>query len=199
MAYKAVGFDRTGVIVGETAVTFNTNVSNIIGVTVKEFITAYRKYNSDFNTGKITTLDLWKKVLHELNKEQCLEKVLNLVNKPKEVNLDVINLIKELKNLKFKVGLLSNDKPEAAKIMREVEHLDTLFDVMCISSETGLIKPNKDAYFDFISKLEIKPNQLIFIDDSQLNLDNAKDLGVSVILCTNHADIRNQLKGLGVL
>lgn len=199
MGYKAVGFDRTGVIVGDTAVMFNNKISNITKVTVDEFKNAYRKYNNDYNTGKITTLVLWEKVLHELNKEDCLQEVLTLVNKPKEVNLDIINLIKELKKLKFKVGLLSNDKPEAAKFMREVEHLDKLFDVLCISSETGLTKPNKDAYMDFVSKLMVKPEQLVFIDDSQINLDNAKELGISVILCTNQTNLRNQLKELEIL
>lgn len=199
MVYKAIGFDRTGVIVGETATSFNKKVSGILGVSVDAFKIAYRKYNQDFNTDKITTEELWSRVLKELNKLPYLIEVLAIVNKPKEVNSDVITLIKNLRDRGYRVGLLSNDKEEVAKHIHEVEHLDDIFDVVLISSETGLTKPNKEAYLDLISKLETTPDQLVFIDDSQVNLDSAKELGITSVLCLDHRELQDQLEKLGVL
>ena len=199
MKVKAIGFDRTGVLVGMPASKFNQLISEISNTDIKTFQSTYYKFNNDFNTGKISKEELWKKVLTDLGKMNSFDEVMKVVNRPKELNTEIISLVKELKEKGYRVGLLSNDTSEAAKYMREVEHLDKFFDVMLVSAETGYTKPNKDAYMDFVNKLGVSATELIFIDDSQVNLISATKLGISTILYSDPNNLRNQLLKKGVL
>ena len=197
--YKAVGFDHTGVIVGIPASKFHQKVSEVLQVSVENFNKAFRHYNRAFNKGETTKEEFWKSILKELTRESFYDEVMKVAEKPREINIDVINVIKELKNTGYKVGLLSNDTREYALPIRAEEQLDRLFDVMCVTAETGLLKPNKDAFDDFMIKLSVLPNELVYIDDSELILTAAQEFGISTILCTEPEDIRKQLQEKGVL
>jgi epoxide hydrolase-like predicted phosphatase len=195
---KAIGFDHTGVITGISASQFNKTIADILGTDVETFQTSYRKFNNDFNTGRISKEELWKKVVEDLTKPEVLNQILEVANKPKELNFGLIKIIQELKEKGYKLGLLTNDTKEMAKDIREVEHLDKYFDLILVSGETGLTKPDKNAYMDFVNKLGIQPGELIYIDDSQTNLDVAEVLGISGILYTNPEDLNRQLKEKGI-
>ena len=54
--------------------------------------------------------------------------------------------------------------------MRKEEHLEELFMLCVFPMETNLLKPNKDAYEDFMNKSGVTPEELIFIDDTNAGL-----------------------------
>lgn len=197
--YKAVGFDHTGVIVGIPAIKFHKIISEALQVDVEDFNTAFRHYNTAYNQGETTKEEFWKSILKELKRESFYDEAMRVVEKPREINIDVINVIKELKKSGYKVGLLSNDTREAALPIRAEEQLDKLFNVVCVAAETHLLKPNKDAFDDFMNKLGVSPNELVFVDDSKLILDGAEKLGISTILCVEPEGIRKQLQEKEIL
>ncbi len=197
--FKAVGFDRTGVILGKSSSAFAQEISTLLNVTVQDFRVAYRNHNYAFNSGAISLEELWKKVLVELHKERFLSQALAITQEPKVPNEAVFDIIRELKQVGCKVGLLSNDSKEAAKHMREIEHLDTIFDVFLVSGETGLVKPKPEAYIDLMEKLGVHANELLFIDDTKINLNAAQELGIGTIFFENAAALRDQLTQQGLL
>lgn len=197
--YKAIGFDHRGVIAGMSAKKFHQVVCEVIDVEEANFIKAYRSYNTPFNEGKITKENFWHKVLLELNKENQLKKVLEIVDRPTTVNSDVLTVIKQLRKMGFKLGILSNDTVEGGRVIRKDEHLEELFDLILVSGETGLAKPNKEAFDDFVNKLGVLPGELIYIDDSKANITTANELGIETILCVHSGDVRKGLEEKGVL
>lgn len=71
--------------------------------------------------------------------------------------------------------------------------ISTTFDRLFVSSEIGLRKPDAEA-FDFVmDAISVKPEELLFFDDSQENIDGAKQLGIQTALVTGPASVKAAL------
>jgi putative hydrolase of the HAD superfamily len=71
--------------------------------------------------------------------------------------------------------------------------LDTLADVVVISSEVGVRKPSRRIYAIACERLGIDPRRAVLVDDLQQNLDGAARLGIAGVLHTDAAHTRKQL------
>lgn len=199
MKIRAIVFDYFGVLAGEPALYFNKKISQIIGVDTKKIKTTYHQYNDLHNTGKISWDELWTRVLGDLEKLSFLDKVIKFVKTPKSLNQNVISLAKKLKKKGYIVSLLSNYSREGGKRMREKEHLDKVFDPMLISAETGLAKPHPEAFHDLLKKLNLKPSEVLFIDDARINIKSAQKIGINTILCRDTGTLQKGLEKKGIL
>jgi epoxide hydrolase-like predicted phosphatase len=63
-----------------------------------------------------------------------------------------------------------------------------LFDVVVISSEVGMRKPEPRIFLHAAGLLGLDPQECIFIDDIQANVTGARELGFTAILHTTAAD-----------
>lgn len=197
--YRAVGFDHTGVIVGMSASKFHQKVSELLQISIEDLKKIYLKYNSDFNKGRTTKEEFWKSVLQDLNKGSFYDEVMEIVEKPKEIHEEVVEVIKDLRNKGYKLGILSNDTIEGGRLIKGDEGMDKLFDLILISAETGFAKPNKETFTDFMNKLGVSPAELIYIDDAKQNITTAEELGITAILCTDPSNVRKQFEEKGIL
>lgn len=93
----------------------------------------------------------------------------------------MIELVKKLKSLGYRVAMLSNVQKHQAKIVRDTG-LYLYFDPLVFSCEIGVEKPNIEAYQILLQRLHAKPCQCIMIDDSPENIEAAKRLGMGTIL-----------------
>ena len=59
----------------------------------------------------------------------------------------------------------------------DIKYLDDII----ISAEINKTKPNDDFYEYILEKYNIKPNELLFIDDREENVDAAINLGINAI------------------
>ena len=60
-----------------------------------------------------------------------------------------------------------------------------LFDVTMISYETGLCKPDPEVYNEMIKKLNVKPEECLYVGDGGSNeLYGAQDAGMHALQCT---------------
>lgn len=199
MQYKAIGFDHTGVIAGDSARKFHEKICNILQIERAKFIEAYLHHNLDFNSGKISKKEFWTEILAELHKSRFYFDVMEVVDAPRLLNNQIMELIYDLKKKGYKLGILSNDTKEGAVVIREDEGLDSLFDLILVSAETGLAKPTPEAFLDFVKKLEITPQELVYIDDAKANIAGAEALGIKAIYCEDVSRVRSQLEEIGVI
>jgi putative hydrolase of the HAD superfamily len=93
------------------------------------------------------------------------------------------NLVAEIRRLHqvYKTGLLSNALPGLRSLIQDDWQIADAFDVLIISSEIGLMKPDPQVYQLAAEELEISLNDAVFIDDNPLNIDAAKSIGMHVI------------------
>lgn len=77
--------------------------------------------------------------------------------------------------------LLSNQMKHRADYIRNKSSMK-IFDQLYFSNEMGLAKPDPAIFLTVIKEHGLKPEETLFIDDRQENLDAAKALGMQVVL-----------------
>ncbi|MCH5247864.1 MAG: HAD family phosphatase [Muribaculaceae bacterium] len=68
------------------------------------------------------------------------------------------------------------------------------FDGIVTSFEAHCVKPHPEIFEYTIEKLKIKPEETIFLDDSQQNLDTARKLGFETLLVPSDTEFETLLK-----
>lgn len=89
------------------------------------------------------------------------------------INTELLNLISQLKK-KYKIGLLTNYDFMWMDELFAIYNLDKYFDGKVISSLHKIIKPDSKIYQLALNFFKIKPEEAIFIDDRQKNIDGGE-------------------------
>jgi epoxide hydrolase-like predicted phosphatase len=97
---------------------------------------------------------------------------------------------------KYRTGLLSNSMHGARRVEEERFRFSEMFDVIIYSHEIGIVKPDRRAYGVLLGRLDVTPDELIFIDDKQANVDAASRLGIHGLL---HTDTAGSIVAIGAL
>ena len=100
---------------------------------------------------------------------------------------DVFKTIKD-RYKDIKIIIASNHVSYVRKYIEEVFDKEYLDDII-ISAEINRIKPNRDFYQYILDKYDIKAHELLFLDDSKVNVDGAKELGINTIKVDRDMDI----------
>lgn len=103
-----------------------------------------------------------------------------------------------LKKAGYQVLVLSNFSD---KVRRENgDALDFLeyVDGGILSYKDGVIKPDPAIYSLLLERYGLKPEECVFLDDMQPNLDAAARFGIHTILFRSYEEAQEELKKLGV-
>ncbi|MDR2904215.1 MAG: HAD family phosphatase [Clostridiales bacterium] len=112
------------------------------------------------------------------------------------VREDSAEFLKELKKEGYNIYVLSNFSADGYDyILPRFDYLNYV-DEKVISAYVKMIKPNKDIYEYTVEKLGIVPEESIFIDDLQENLEPAKALGIHTVLFTTLDEVKAKVRGL---
>ena len=106
-------------------------------------------------------------------------------------------LVKKLRE-KYRVVLLSNQNALAQKAFDRKFGFRGLFDEQVISGEIGLKKPDKGIFNYILERFNIRPSQLVFIDDQAENVESAKALGINALHFTSVEGLVNALRKLKI-
>jgi HAD superfamily hydrolase (TIGR01509 family) len=68
-----------------------------------------------------------------------------------------------------------------------------------VSCETGVRKPDPDAYLVPARTLQVEPGDCLFIDDRPVNVEAARAVGMDAIVKTDIHDLRRQLAERGLV
>ena len=110
--------------------------------------------------------------------------------------------LEELRELKkqYNIFMLSNTNPImwhsriAEEFRQEGLEMKDYFDGIVTSFEAKSIKPDQKIFETAITKCSIKPEETIFLDDSQKNLDSASELGLRTILVAPGSEFFDLIK-----
>ena len=157
-----------------------------------EWKVSYDKFLDKFNNsaesikvhkGEISTKEFFEYLKRYMNDNITLEEFKNIYVNNNEFFNDTIETIKKLKNLGYKVYLLSNLKE--IDYEKFIKHFDvSIFDEMFLSFKLDMLKPNDDIYQYVINKLNTKPENIYFFDDNKENVDGAIRNGINAYQVT---------------
>jgi glucose-1-phosphatase len=106
-------------------------------------------------------------------------------------------LIRKLKR-NYKIALLSNTSKADFDLGVKPLNIFPLFDAITLSFEVKAMKPDSRIFEDMLKKLDLKPEECIYIDDLKEYSDKAKELGMFGINYTSSEKLLESLKFLDV-
>lgn len=109
-----------------------------------------------------------------------------------------VDLLRQLSSA-YTLGCLSNTNVLHWQRGRTVMQLDTLFDHTFVSCETGLLKPDGEAFQHVIRQTRSSPERIMFFDDSQRNVDSAAATGMVACKTVGLAEVYRVLREFAIL
>lgn len=199
---KAVVFDIGGVIIDldyEKAV--NSFREKAGFVTIGEYLDLWRQrgFFEQLEAGAMSEEEFVTLCLAQCRPgtrpevlQECLDDFLVGID-PRKV--EIIRALSE----KYPLYLLSNNNPIS---MRGCEKMfadagipmDRYFRKRFISSEMKMVKPEPPIYLAAIEAIGCRPEEILFIDDSQKNVDGARAVGIDARKCTTLDSFCSTLK-----
>lgn len=111
---------------------------------------------------------------------------------------EMYELVAELQEFEVCTGMLSNIDQRLARIVRELGLYEP-FEPCLLSCEIGYEKPHNKAYQVLLDVLGASPENVIFIDDRQENVDAALELEIDAILFQTVTQLRKELNQRGLV
>lgn len=171
--------------------------ASLSGLPLEEFKNHYLAYYKFFETNE-KTLDDFVLSLNQsdpLPYYQALSDIYREEEFNKHLNQPLLRLINNLRSV-IKVGYLSN--AENFYYPHIHQRIKSNFDFGYCSWELGLEKPNPEIFQKVLSLENIKPSEIIFIDDTEINIKPAQSLGINAILYQNNQQLLSELRQISL-
>ena len=174
---KIVAFDLVGVLVNEKDVELTPEEDKL-----------ERMFGSNINDADYL-IDARKIINKDSILMRTTEDLIDKIYKVKDREL--FRKIKE-KYPNLKIIIATNHVSYVRNFIGESFGVNYLDDVL-ISAEIHKIKPNLDFYEHIINKYNIKPNELLFLDDNVKNIEGAQQLGINTIKVNKNTDLFKEI------
>lgn len=171
---KAIILDMYGVIVKQTGDDFVPYVQQTF-----PNVSAEEIYESWFraNVGEISSLEVWKAIGFQGDLEKIEKEYLNTI----ELADGFTEFVEKAKT-QYKLAILSNDSSRWSRYLREKFNIDRYFDVISISGDLRVKKPDERIFLLTLEKLGVNAEDCIYVDDRRRNLGAANKVGMNPIL-----------------
>ena len=141
-----------------------------------------------------TAIQIFKNKIPDSLKDK-VEYIMNSWYTYMPINNQVVELIKELKEDKYKIYALSNTHIPVYEYVKNQE-VGKYFDGFIISAVEKKMKPNKEIYDRLFEKFNLVPEECFFIDDSKANIEIGKELGMQGYVFDNIEGLNTELKNI---
>lgn len=172
------------------------SVSKEIGVSKESLTESWKKGIIDFELGRVPEEEFWRIVLDDLEVNYDWGKLNKIV-------LDhfrpIGNPKKTLEELRknYVLGMVSN-QTDWIDELNEKYGFKKYFDHYLISKEVSLRKPSKEIFNLLLERCKLKPEEVVFIDDTASYEENVKILGIDFINFKNPSQLINELEERGI-
>ena len=194
MKYKAIIFDLFGTLVDSYSVQgYNrliTDMASALKLPSEGFSklwrdTAYERATGIFKTTEESIRYICNKLIISVNDENIRKcEQIRLENTRKALNPKngAVDILKSLKGLGYKIGLITNCSTEVPLFWKNIE-LSHFFNVTIFSASVGMKKPDPQIYLLACEQLGVEPNECLYIGDGDSNeLSGASQLGMYAVM-----------------
>lgn len=108
-------------------------------------------------------------------------------------NEELLNFLKPLKE-KYRLSIYTTDIIQNDPIARK--YLDPIFEEIFAANDLGISKKDPEGYLVIAKKLNVKPEQILFIDDGETNIAAAKQAGLKTIYYLSNEKLFEELNKL---
>jgi putative hydrolase of the HAD superfamily len=155
-----------------------------LGVSEAAFRDAYWRHRMAYDSG-LPVGEYWRRVHESLGRpfapstlEPLIESDLASWTHYRDEVWEMAHAFREAGGL---TGFLSNSGPEMMARVRADRSPESRFDVVIVSCEVDLAKPDPRIYELALSRLGVAAGQALFVDDREDNIEGAAQLGLKTL------------------
>ena len=168
---KVIAFDLVGVLLGENDTYLTENEDKI------ERLFGKNKNDEELINDAVN--------LTLLSKDEVIKSIKKIIFKIYDIKVDVSKIKDKYKDIKLFVA--SNHFSSIKEFLNE--NYGDVFDDVIISSDINAYKPDKKFYDTLIERADVKPSEILFLDDRLENVEAARKCEIK----------SEQVKGYNVL
>lgn len=199
--FKSVSFDLGGVVTESAVPNFFNYAEEALNVSHEDFNRVFEIHRDGLERGDASPEEFWQSMCKSLGVEYKPDEDLHLWTshfiQDSPIRTEILDLADRLKKNGYKVGMLSNTTVQHVAI-NTTRHIFEHFDPALMSNEIHAIKPEAKAYMILAERLELKPEEIIFVDDLEENVAGANAVGMHGIKYAGYAPLVKELRQLGV-
>ena len=197
MDLQAVIFDYGEVLSGPPDPEAHRELLAISGVPEEPFEKAYWAHRLDYDADILNGQTYWQTVARDTGVEFTAPQIAQLMEVDAHMwgnlNPAMIAWIPRIKAAGFRLGILSNMGHGVLDYLRPRFSWLEQFDQLTWSCDLGVVKPDPAIYLHTIKKLNVKPEQALFIDNLQKNIVGAEAVGLNAALFENVEQLQSDL------
>jgi putative hydrolase of the HAD superfamily len=171
---KAVILDMYGVILKETGDGFVPFINRTFPELSPEDI--YLPWDKA-DVGELSSLEVFERLGFKGDLAKIEKEYLDTV----EINESFYEFATNIKKY-YKLALISNDSSEWSRYLRDKYKINDYFDVITVSGDIKIKKPDERIFKLTIEKLGCLASDCTYIDDRRFNLEAAQSLGMDTVL-----------------
>ncbi len=169
----------------------------------KEIIDLLMSFNitSRFEEGKISPHDFYSHIKDMLDLKISYTRFVPIWNEIfflSAKNRSVYSLANNLRN-NYRIAILSNINMLHYEYIKEHFPVFDIFSEVFASCKMGLVKPEPEIYKQVIEKLDVKPEEVFYIDDREELVKGAAALEINSFVFTDFKKLKSDLISLGVI
>jgi len=197
---RAVILDYGMVLCRRPSLEHIDRIAQIFGVDHATFWQLYEKNRGAYDKNEIDGKEYWSRFASNTNThlaDSALEQLLHWdIEMWSNLEVPLLTWASSLRGAGFQTALLSNLHLRFSCYLRASSEWLRLFDHLIFSSEVRLIKPDPAIFLYCLKALDVKPQETLFIDDRDANVETALAMGVRAIKYESVVQLEADLKAL---
>lgn len=200
-SYKAILFDYGNVLCLNQRESDVEAMADCLNIELSNFKTFYWQLRDEYDVGTYDGREYWTRIAkkggHDITEEQ-LRKVIEFDNvgwsRPNPV---MARWAEKLRQSGLITAIVSNMPADIREYLRHLEWMPE-FSHYTYSCEVKSVKPAADIFVHCLEQIKLRPSEVFFLDDRQMNVDGAKQVGIDSYVFTTAEELAPFVRSIGL-
>jgi epoxide hydrolase-like predicted phosphatase len=197
VAVKAIFFDLGGVIFRTEYQSPRQHLAERLNMEYEQLVRLVFESETSrmASLGRLSMEEHWAAVIKKLGRPASETQVIRDEFFAGDIlDRELIAFIRSLRP-KYKTGMISNAWNDMRQYLVK-ERCDDAFDILVISAEVGVIKPEARIYHLALEQAGVRADEALLVDDTALNIEGCVKVGMQGILFKDARESIQQVKAL---
>lgn len=152
----------------------------------------------NFECGAIDSVEFSQKIVAETDLDYSADEFLQRFDRwPDDMYPQTVGILEDIPQ-HYELAILSNTNARHWEREDIADRLTGYFSKVFLSFETGLLKPDAQAFEHVASSCDCAASEILFFDDNPLNVAAAQSIGCNAVLVRSPDDISRGLGDFGI-